>query len=137
MSAGVDAGSEAALEEVAERLGVALADHGCRGTPACEGLSGATKVRAAFAAKSSTSRSFPVMFCVSSKDALSDCVCPLARAPPRHQGVRGLHRQISTSVCVQPCLGRSVACSADALPSCMVKFLCMMNGPRARGTAIK
>ena len=51
MSAGVDAGSEAALEEVAERLGFALADHGCRGTPACEGLSGATKVRVAFAAE--------------------------------------------------------------------------------------
>ena len=41
---GVHVGSEAALDAAAARLQSALTDHGCRGTPACEGLSGATKV---------------------------------------------------------------------------------------------
>ncbi|KAK9839533.1 hypothetical protein WJX81_007657 [Elliptochloris bilobata] len=41
--AGVHASSEAMLEQAAERLRDALTDHGCRGTPACEGLPGATK----------------------------------------------------------------------------------------------
>lgn len=39
-------GSEAALDAAAARLQSAFTDHGCRGTPACEGLSGATKVAA-------------------------------------------------------------------------------------------
>lgn len=101
MNAGVDAGSEAALEEVAKRLGVALADHGCRGTPACEGLSGATKVRAAFAAESSTSRSFPVIFCVFKQgcaDRLRLPACEGLSAPPR----RARPSSADQHVCVCP-----------------------------------
>ena len=49
---GVHVGSEAALDAAAARLQSALTDHGCRGTPACEGLSGATKVFAVYSTHS-------------------------------------------------------------------------------------
>ena len=68
-------GSEAALEAAAARLQGALTDHGCRGTPACEGLSGATKVAAVFAPNPALSIA-PVLA------KHKDCMCAQVKCPP-------------------------------------------------------